>query len=80
MLKMVDKQGRLLLGKKYANLPVEVSEFQGAVQVSLVDVIPRRERWLLDHPDIAKDLTEAIKDMQAGNTAARDLDKALRYV
>jgi hypothetical protein len=77
MLKMVDKQGRLLLGKKYANQPVEVDEFADTVQVSLVDIIPKRERWLREHPKAAKDLEESIAEARAGNVAARDLDEAL---
>lgn len=64
--KMVDKRGRVSLGKEFADHLVLVKRLgDGAVQVVLAEAVPSKESWLYKNPEALASVMEGMEQAKA---------------
>jgi hypothetical protein len=66
IVKMVDDSGRLTIGREFAgkNCTIQRTE-DGTLIITPVCVVPEREMWILQNPEVLKKLDEALKTKSA---------------
>ena len=69
--KRADSQGRITLGKDYANTQFIIQRMEGGIlQLIRAETVPQREAWLYKNPEALRAVMEGLEDAKAGRLSA----------
>lgn len=79
-IKTVDKQGRLVLGRQFANQTVLVEESESRIVIVPAKVMPAHEVWLYQNEEALRSVLTGIEQARNHQFASNppDIDADLR--
>ena len=73
--KTVDKQGRIVLGRQFANTTVLVDESDATrIVITPAKVLPAHEAWLYQNKEAAESVLRGMQQARTGRFAKRPPD------